>query len=360
LRPLSCLSQLLVTGALVVGWYVLVRLPVRLHFPENEAAEIDTRETNSTLADAAPNILLYEADRLARPAEHRMVILGSSNAMYSLRPADLRESFPGWEIHSLAIPTSNVQAARQVVDLVMHLSDRGTLSRTLFVLGSYYGLYAQARPLWGGQPSPLTVEMLRYGLYHLAGEGADPVPRLGYKLAWLTKDLYRTLLGIRAVPRLLKRAGQRLLAGEPVGLKLFEATREEPYKFTTAPASEATKLEHNTKRIRQIGTRDTLADEQFMLLEDLTQKITRAGARLLIVDLPVSTWNRLAHFKFYMDQKQSFIRGLASNPGVQYLDLHDSVPDELMSDATHPCRQGSRLYAAAFASGVKQLAGAGP
>src|ERR1700678_2768414 len=119
----SILRQLAIPAALVVVCYLAGRLTIRAHYPEDETAPIDTMNTNSTVVESAPQIVLYESDRLRRPRDRRLIVVASSNAMMSLRPENLRVELPGWEIHNLAIPTSNVHGVRQVVVVVLASSD---------------------------------------------------------------------------------------------------------------------------------------------------------------------------------------------------------------------------------------------
>ncbi len=354
MRVYSCLRHLAVTAAFVLGWYVLLRMPIVWLFPEDTRAPIDTFRTNSSLASAAPNIVLYEIDRLARPARHRMVLVGSSNVVYALRPEDLREQLPGWEVHNLAIPTSNVQQAAQTIDMVLALSDSTTLRRTTFTLGTYFGSYAPRKALWGGPRSPLTKEMLRYGLYRERDSG-DPRPLLGYALAPVTKELYRTFLGTRALVDAAGRNAELLWKGKRLDLGAFVGKREHPYKFRQHAASRATKKKNLAWRAKQMGSESTLVDEQFQILEQLSKRVRRAGARLLIVELPTPGWARQEHYDFYWQHKQAFVAGLARAKGVDYRDLSGSVPDDLMADSTHMVRSGARLYAKAFGDAVRSL-----
>jgi hypothetical protein len=355
MRPLHCLKQLAITLACVLGWYLLLRLPIALFHPVAPASPIDTCVANTTLAGTAPSIALYEVDRLARPAARRMVIVGSSNAMLSLRPKDLRETLPRWEILNLAIPTSNVHQALQVVTLAASVSDDETLKHTVFVLGIYPGLFAESKSLWRRDSSPLTREMLRYGLYRSGSRANEPVPVFGYALAWLTKDLYRTVLAAEAFATGFRLNVTRLGTGKSVSPRLLLGIRERPCRFRKRPAGTASRKRHIERRIQQIGTTSTLKDEQFEELERLVRTVRESGARLIITELPVPEWNRLDHFNFYRKRKQAFVRKLVQGAGGSYLDLHDSVPDDLMGDATHPLREGARTYASAFASKVRAL-----
>jgi hypothetical protein len=355
----SILRQLATTAALVVVFYLALRLTIRMHYPEDETAPIDTMNTNSTLVDTAPQIVLYEIDRLRRPADRRLIVVGSSNAQMALLPVNLRRELPGWEIHNLAIPTSNVHEVRQVIDLVLGSSDPDTLARTIIVIGSYYGLFAPGNPLWSRERdprSPLSVEMLRYGLYR-PGAGDSPVPILGYGQVGLTKDLYRVVLGADALSRAVGRLEDLVIAGKAPDLGVLAATRRHPYHFLEAPSDEANKRKENDKRAHQIGTAGTIPDEQFLVLEDTVRRVAAAGARVVITELPAPTWNRLAHFQFYRKKKQSFVRGLSRIPGVGYLDLYDAVPDDRMGDSSHPLREGSRLYTEKFVRALRELPG---
>jgi hypothetical protein len=354
-RPLSCLRQIAITLALMLGWYALLRAPVALLYPNDPEAPIDTCVANTPLAGESPNIVLYEIDRLERPAERRMVVLGSSNAMLSLRPEDLKAKLPGWQIVNLSIPTSNVHQAFQVVTLATAISDRRTLENTVFVLGTYPGLYARAKSLWHKDSSPLAREMLRYGLYRAESDEEDPTPIFGYRLAWLTKDFYRTFLAAKNLGAAFDANAELVGQGKSPNLEPFRGARSEPCHFRTKPASAKRRAMDIRKRARQIGTHSRLEDEQFEELAKLALTVRSSGARLVITEMTVPEWMRLEHFEFYRNQKQSFIRDLAHDPGVFYLDLKDVVPDVFMGDSTHPTRAGAQMYAEVFCKRLRTL-----
>jgi len=338
----------------MLGWYVLAETPIALLYPNDPNAPIDTCVANTTLAGESPNIVLYEVDRLERSAERRMVVLGSSNAMLSLRPEDLKPALPNWQIVNLAIPTSNIHQALQVASMVTAISDRRTLENTVFVLGTYPGIYARSRTLWRKRSSPLTQEMLRYGLYQ-ADEDEDPVPILGYRLAWLTKDLYRTFLVTSNVVSAFDGNAELLAKGKSANLGLFLGTRSEPCRFRHAPVDAKRRARDIDRRARQIGTTSTLHEEEFEELAKLVRVVRSSGARLVITEMTVPVWMRLGHFEFYRNRKRPFVRNLTRDPGVFYVDLHDTVPDDLMGDSTHPTRGGARKYAEVFARELKTL-----
>lgn len=353
MRPLHCLRQLALTLALVLGWCVVLRGVIGVAYPTSDGP-IDTCVANSALATTAPSIVLYEADRLRRPAKHRMVFLGSSNAMLSLRPEDMTRALPGFEVVNLAIPTSNVQQAFQVATLVASVSDEQTLKNTVFVLGIYPGLFAESSSLWKGKPSPLTVEMLRYGLYSERKRDA-PEPIFGYRFLGSTKEVYRVLAGVQVFVAAARENAALVAARTPPNLALFRGSKEPPCHYREGPASASTRKKHIKKRARQIGTSSTLAEEQFIMLARLVRMVRKSGARLIITELPTPTWMQRGHFDFYRENKQEFVRKLAAQSRVDYVDLYDALPDDLMGDSTHALREGARVYARAFVDAVRKL-----
>jgi hypothetical protein len=196
--------------------------------------------------------------------------------------------------------------------------------------------------------------MLRYGLYRARAAG-DPAPVLGYALAPVTKDVYRTLLGTKALVGAAGRNAELLWQGTRLDLAAFVGKREHPYKYRQHVARKATKKKNLLWRQKQMGTVSTIADEQFQILEQLSQRVQRAGARLLIVELPTPAWARQEHYDFYRHHKQAFVAGLARGRHVSYADLSASVPDDLMADSTHMMRPGARLYAKAFGDAIRAL-----
>ena len=354
MRLLDCLRQLGLSVGLALGWFLLLIGLVAVVYPDVDAGPVDTCVANAPLALTPPSVVLYEIDRLARPARHRMVLLGSSNTMLALRPDDVRRHLPKFEVANLAIPTSNVYQALQVATLATSVSDAKTLKNTVFVLGAYPGLFAKSSSLWRGRRSPLTSEMLRYGLYH-DGNGDTPEPVLGHGLAGVTKVVYRTLLGADVFAKATGKNASRIGNARAFDFGLFRGSTRNLCRYKHGPPGETARQKHIKKRARQIGTSSRLQQEQFVVLEKLVQTVRQSGARLIVVELPVPTWMRRDHFDFYRERKQDLVRRLTRKPRVDYVDLYDALPDELMGDSTHVLRDGAREYARAFAAALRAL-----
>ena len=83
--------------------------------------------------------------------------------------------------------------------------------------------------------------------------------------------------------------------------------------------------------------------------------VRAAGLRFVIVELPTPSWSRDAHFAYYREHKQAAVRALAKQAGVDYLDLHDVVPDRLMGDDTHVLPTGADVFVKAFVDAATKL-----
>lgn len=350
---LSLLRQLLITAGFFVAWLWVLGQLIRVVYPEDDTAAVDTYRSASPLVSDAPNIVLYEFDRLRRPADKRMIVIGSSTAMLNLRADHLRPDFSGWDVHNMAIPTSNMDQIYQVLEMVIAVSDEQTLDNTVFILPLYYVMFSDR--LYGGKSTPLSVEMMRYGLYR-SHEDTTPTPLLGYRLAPVTHALLHVFLGVDKLSKAAAGAKADLVAGKPIDWTRFEPTIRQPYKYAKRPRSDAkAQRSENARRVRQIGLPDTLEHPQFERLEDIADRVLSVGARLVIVDGPVPTWNRRTHFNFYREHKQSFVAGLAQKPGVTYLDFTDLLTDDLFGDSAHTMIKGSEMFEDAVAQAIQGL-----
>ncbi len=318
-----------------------------LYFKEDFRDSIDTHRTRSPLTTTAPAIVLDEVHRLGRDEGPRFVVVGSSNAMYSLGSKRLEKAMPHRRVHNLSVPSSNVTAVRQVVDLVLAAGAGPPNRNTVLVLGIYSGLFAENESLHRGRPTPVLREMDRFGLYSETARGVQP--RLGFGL---TKKLNRTFLTAKRVEQLVARLWKK---GELDKRALSTEISKLLYPWRKGTTPKWRKVAVKKRRIKQIGTRRRLAEQQFIELERLAEKVVGAGVRLIIVELPTPSWSRKAHFGYYREHKRAAVRALANKAGVDYLDLHDAVPDRLMGDDTHVLHAGADLFVSVFVKAVAKL-----
>ena len=349
---LSLLRQLLITAGFFVAWLWVLGQVIRVVYPEDDEAAVDTYRSASPLVSDAPNIVLYEFDRLRRPAEKRMIVLGSSTAMLNLRADHLRPDFPDWDVHNMAIPTSNMDQIYQVLEMIIAVSDEETLDDSVFILPLYYVMFSDR--LYGGKDTPLSVEMLRYGLYR-SQTGDTPTPLLGYRMTAVTHALLRVFLGVDKLSKAVAGARADLDAGKPINWGRFRPTIRQPYKYAKKPPDAKLQRSENARRVKQIGLPDSLEHGQFERIEDIADRVLSVGARLIIVDGPVPTWNRGPHFKYYREHKRAFVAELARKPGVAYFDFTDLVPDDLFGDSAHTMIKGSEMFEDAVAEAIQAL-----
>ena len=83
---------------------------------------------------------------------------------------------------------------------------------------------------------------------------------------------------------------------------------------------------------------DTLADEQFDVLDRLVRDILSSGQQVVLVDLPIPQWHaaRSPYFAYYQKRKQSILQAFADKPGFHYLNMQDLNNDPDFSDEVHP------------------------
>ena len=92
------------------------------------------------------------------------------------RPARLQQLVPQATVHNLAIGGANMTEVRQMVDLVLEVQSPAAQRRNLFVIGAWYGLFADDRARWytpDRHPgdTDLDIERYRYGFYRRTADG---------------------------------------------------------------------------------------------------------------------------------------------------------------------------------------------
>jgi hypothetical protein len=257
----------------------------------------------------------------------QVILIGSSNFQHY--PANaIASEIPGISASNMAVEGSNFTDFELVVNLAYEVLPASSADRHTFVFGLWYGdFFAED----GVGHEALKSELSRYGLYRKVEdyratlkipESTLPVvaatlrPLIITQRAWETVSTISTsvteyILGKSHPPAID-------LAGLDLSANLGEAEKRELIDRRSA-----------------IGTR--VCDEVLAKLMPIAQRISQAGDRLVLVDLPLPRWHaeEVPAAVDYSRRKQPYFAAVLRLPGVYYLDMGRSAADDDFYDSVH-------------------------
>jgi len=286
-------------------------------------------------------VMVYGRGPLAN-ADRKVVFVGASDVMESFHPDQTSRALGGMQIHNMALGGSNMTTTDEVVDLILDATPPEGRKHLTIVLGLWYGLFTTDKQRFEGYPTHIETEELRYGLYQPAPEG-PPRPVLPPRLMLAADFLMRpVLLGsfVRSnywdpfyygtKEKILTRLGY----GTP------------PQHFMMAPIEDLDhhQLTDEEKRILngrendKVGPLSAQTDEGFHHLIRMARRTQEAGVRLIILDMPITSWHAAAmpQFAAFQTRKLPWLAEVLRYPNVRYVNLQKDVDDSEFSDFIHP------------------------
>ncbi|RJP17961.1 MAG: hypothetical protein C4520_15250 [Candidatus Abyssobacteria bacterium SURF_5] len=283
--------------------------------------------------------LSLDACRLQRNERPKLIVLGSSNALFGFRPDELQPLFPQYEAANLSLPGSNMTDTRQVIELLEQLLPAHVKDKSLFVIGIFYGSVY-------GNGHNVNEALVESRLYRWNGDGIRPiVPAQRVDL------LVRVLRPVLVLNRPLKNSlsffhslsSNRPAAAEaappavirqPSGEKIVQIDRNQ-WKQRTDNTDSRCRFENEERGF-----------EELVRVCDLIQS---CGGKLLLVDLPLPEWhqNVSEYHEKYQAQKQQHLAEALRYPSVYYVNLleNEKLCDERnYLDATHPGPVAATLW----------------
>lgn len=319
------LLSTLAVYAVVLG-ISLILVPVQRH------ATLDTALASRSLFVTEPKYVFLGRGVL-NSTNDKVLMLGASNVVVGFRQGQLQRLVPGAEIDNIGVGGSNVTQLRQIVDLVLEVQSPEARRHNTFVIGTWYGLFADNRQRWHtpdrhAGDTDIDIERYRYGFYRRTESG--PVAVLPPELLGVGLALIHPFL---AVDKLLRDATQsirRVMAGKAPALS--DAQRN------AAVISESERLRYLAFWADYMGGDGRLADEQFEVLERLIGRISGMGSRVIIADLPLPAWHqqRSPYHADYRQRVRRLFDRFALLPGVQVIRLRIEDADHDFSDEVHP------------------------
>jgi hypothetical protein len=332
----------LIYGAVIAVGLILVPLP-------DTGQGLDSPAADSSVFMTQPKYVFLNRSALTRDRERRPVILiGSSNVARGFARRDLQEVVPDAVIHNLAVSGANNTEIAQVVDLVQEMQDDEMRKRSVFVLGIWYGMFAEDSVRWSAPDrvtgdTDIDIERYRYGFYRRTAEGPRPVVPPEY-LGLGVVTIYPFLVVDGAVRHV--RDGVRDWLYNTFHFSFLRRPRlgdEQEDAHVVDDREQANWLAYRKAYMQRT---DVLADEQFAVLSRMVRRIVDAGSSVIVVDLPIPRWHSKAspYFADYQTRKLATVAELERLKGVTYLNMQDADADGDYYDDSHPKRAATTAW----------------
>jgi hypothetical protein len=342
---------MLVLIALAGIYAVLLGLSYVLVPPENRAGGLDSSLAASTIFMTDPKYVFLNRAAL-RPDAPRVIFVGASNTAVGFKRREVQPLLPMDEVDNLSVGGSNMTQIAQIVDLVQDLQDSAARRRTTFAIGMWYGAFAQDRFRWDTPDrhrgdTDIDIERYRYGFYRRTDSGPQQVLPSAY-----------LSLGVALIHPYLVFDELSRRASKSLRDRLFgRAASRTDAERDASVVSEADKEAALTYWREQMHSDGPIAEEQFLVLGNLIDRILARGSKVVLVDLPIPRWHaeRSPFYPEYLLHEKKLLSGLDGREGFAYLQMADLNDDREFSDEVHPKPRVTRQWAAR----VAELIGAG-
>jgi hypothetical protein len=348
----AILKQVLFLLIALCGIYaVLLAISYLLVPPANRAGGLDSSLAGRTIFMTDPKYVFLNRAAL-RPDAARVVIVGASNTAVGFKQREVQALLPNAEVDNLSVGGSNMTQIAQIVDLVEDLQSSAARRRTTFVIGVWYGVFAQDGFRWGtpdrhAGDTDIDIERYRYGFYRRTENGPKqvlPSEDLALGVVLIHPYLVFDELSRRASKNLRDR-----LFGRPPS-----RTDVERDASVVSEADKEAALKYWREQMHSDGP---IAEEQFEVLRKLVDRTLAQGSRIVLVDLPIPRWHaqRSPFHQEYLRHKKMLLSDLGTREGFAYLEMTDLNSDGEFSDEVHPKPRVTGQWAARVAGVINAV-----
>jgi hypothetical protein len=342
------LKQLtLVIGAMLALYGVALVLSLLLVPRAQIGQRLDAGLATQSLYMTEPKYVFLARGQL-NSTRHKLLLVGASNTQAGFRQAQMQAQLPQAEVHNLSVGGSNITQVGQIVDLVREVQSVDARRHNTFVIGLWYGLFADDKARWytddrHAGDTDIDIERYRYGFYRRTAQG--PVPVLPPEHLDWGVVLIHPYLVLDRTARDLTRSLRSYLAAKP------KVITDEQRNATVL--SEADKKKYLAFWHTYMGSAQTLGDAPFLVLERTVEQILADGGRVVLVDMPIPAWHAkgAALQADYRRRITPLLDRLQARPGVTVVPAFDSADDDF-SDEVHPKPRVTNLWAQRLASAV--------
>jgi hypothetical protein len=320
-------------GALALLYAVLIGISILLVPLPSPIGTFDTDAAKRSIFMTEPKYVFMNRQRLeATSIKPRVIVLGASNAAFGIRPDALEARVPTVSVQNMAIGGANMTEIHQALDLAQSSLSDADERRTIFVVGSWYGVFMDNEVRWSSADrtagdTDLDIERYRYGFVRRDKSGPmEVIPDRTIDTATLA--IY-PLLALDKVSRDMTAGLRKRFLGRAKNL---------------SDEQRNAKIVSDTERARMMAYwrtaigHDQLQPQQFAEFDSLIDDALKGGAQVVVADLPIPTWHeqQSPYFLQYQQMKLAILSKYSSNPGFGYVNLQYFNRDDSFSDEVHP------------------------
>lgn len=333
------IAQLLT--ALLALYGVLLAISLML-VPRVELGQrLDAARASSSLFLTEPKYVFMARSRLNTSTD-KVLLLGASNMLAGFKQAQMQALLPEVEVHNLSVGGSNITQVSQIVDLVREVQTPEARRHTTYVIGLWYGLFADDKARWytpdrHAGDTDIDIERYRYGFYRRTATGAVPLLPPQYLDAGVL--LIHPYLVLDRTARDLTQS-----------LRNFIEVKSPPLSDDQRDAvvlRDAQKRKYLAFWREYMGSTKTLDDAPFQVLAQMIDRILAEGGRVVLVDMPIPQWHTQgsALAADYRQRVDAILAGLQMRTGVSVLKMGDAGANDDFSDDVHPKPRVTRRWA---------------
>ena len=336
------LRQTALTFASFAFLYVLIGGLSYLVFPDpSHGGPRDFQVAERTLFMTVPKYVFLGRSVLDTP-DSKVLIVGASNTAVGFIQKLIQPKLACAKVSNLAMGGANISEVAQVIDLVRETQSRPSAAHNTFVIGVWYGMFADsdirfADPDRNRGESDLDIEKYRYGFYRRTANG--PVAVLPSK--WLDAGVMaiRPLLLVEKAAREARTGVNLLLTGRRSAQRT-EVERE------AAVMSEQDKKKALEYWQESMGFKSGISETQFNLLRSTVASLLDSGERVVLVDLPIPSWHRDASpYQLGYEQKLQELSGqFKERSNFISISMGDLDGDLDYSDEVHAKRHLANIW----------------
>jgi hypothetical protein len=317
---ISALSMLL-----LYGLSVLVSTAAYRGFGLDQQLDTGSRASDLAFGTLGASAVVY--NRLPLSRNPQVILIGSSNFQHYSANAIAAE-MPGISASNMAVDGSNLADFELLVNLAYEVLPASSAGTHTFVFGLWYGDFFAGD---GVGHKALNSELTRYGLYQKIEDDRAilKIPRSTLPAAVAT---LRPLI-------IMQRAWENLIGVSTFVVKDILGQPHPPAIDFAAQDQAASPGEAEKRALIELrsagGSR--VGDDVLAKLMPIAKRISDAGDRLVLVDLPLPRWHEEAvpAAGDYSRRKQPYFAAILRLPGVYYLDMEGSATDEDFYDSVH-------------------------
>ncbi|KQV95867.1 hypothetical protein [Rhizobacter sp. Root1221] len=337
----------LLIGAMVALYGAALALSLLLVPRAQLGQRLDAGQATQSLYMTEPKYVFLARGQLNTPSD-KLLLVGASNMQAGFRQAQMQAQLPQAEVHNLSVGGSNITQVGQIVDLVREVQSPEVRRHNTFVIGLWYGLFADDKARWYTEDrhagdTDIDIERYRYGFYRRTAHGPAPVlppERLDWGVV-----LIHPYLVLDRTARDLTRSLRSYLAAKP------KVITDEQRNATVI--SEAERQKYLAFWRTYMGSAQTLNDAPFLVLEGTVEQILADGGRVVLVDMPIPAWHAQGAVlqADYRRRVDPLLARLKARPGVKVVPAFGTEDDDF-SDEVHPKPRVTNLWAQRLATAV--------